>query len=251
VDHATATDLVGRIVEKLGEERAAFLVRHTVRGPRCTLHDLWMVNPEILTLQADDAANHWLCPKCLPGYAFPPQATVLSFDDREDELARDPAIALTEYAPGNFVYYRGQRYEVTHARPRTRQMQPDVEPVEVCPACERAYLGPQETRRAACLCAQDLSGVHPRQALPLSDMYARRRARITADEEERLRIGYEVTKHYMAGGQRSIYQVSAEGHSAFQLTLEHDGRVLLLTGGRASERPSPEASPYAASATVG
>ncbi|MCP4548005.1 MAG: DEAD/DEAH box helicase, partial [bacterium] len=52
----------------------------------------------------------------LPGYAFPPQATVLSFNDREDELARAPAIALTEYAPGNFVYYRGQRYEITHAR---------------------------------------------------------------------------------------------------------------------------------------
>ena len=49
----------------------------------------------------------------LPGYAFPPQATVLSFDDQEDELARDPAIAMKEYAPGNFVYYRGQRYEVT------------------------------------------------------------------------------------------------------------------------------------------
>jgi hypothetical protein len=54
----------------------------------------------------------------LPGYAFPPQAAILSFDDREDELARDPAIALTEYAPGNFVYYRGRQYEVTHARPR-------------------------------------------------------------------------------------------------------------------------------------
>ncbi|MGD2178911.1 MAG: DEAD/DEAH box helicase, partial [Anaerolineae bacterium] len=50
----------------------------------------------------------------LPGYAFPPQATVLAFDDLEDEMARDPAIALTEYAPGNFVYYRGDRYEVTH-----------------------------------------------------------------------------------------------------------------------------------------
>jgi len=167
----------------------------------------------------------------LPGYAFPPQATVLSFDDREDELARDPAIALTEYAPGNFVYYRGQRYEVTHARPRTRQMQPDVEPVEVCPACGRAYLGAQETRRAACLCGRDLSGVHPRRALPLSDMFARRRARITADEEERLRLGYEVTKHYMAGGRPTTYRVSTEHGPAFELTLEHDGRVLLLNRG--------------------
>ena len=167
----------------------------------------------------------------LPGYAFPPEATVLSFDDREDELARSPAIALTEYAPGNFIYYRGQRYEVTHARPRTRQMQPEVESVLVCPACGRACVGPDQTKRAACLCGQDLSGVHPREGLGLSDMYARRRARITADEEERLRLGYELTKHYMAGGRRTAYQVSTGDGLTFLLTVEHAGKVLLLNRG--------------------
>ena len=167
----------------------------------------------------------------LPGYAFPPQATMLSFDDEEEELARDPAIALTEYAPGNFVYYRGQRYEVTHARPRTRQMQPDVEQVLVCPACGRAYVGAQETQRAACTCEQGLLGVHPRDGLALSDMFACQRARITADEEERLRLGYELTKHYMAGGHRTTHQVSAKGNEAFRLTVEHGGQVLLLNQG--------------------
>jgi len=167
----------------------------------------------------------------LPGYAFPPEATVLSFNDQESDLARNPVIALTEYAPGNFVYYRGQRYEVTHARPRTRQMQPDVEPVLACPACGRAYVGSDQTKRTVCLCGQNLSGVHPRQGLALSDMYARRRARITADEEERLRLGYELTKHYMAGGRRTVYRVSAEGGLAFQLTVEHGGQVLLLNRG--------------------
>jgi len=175
----------------------------------------------------------------LPGYAFPPQATVLSFEDREDELARDPAIALVEYAPGNFVYYRGQRYEVTHARPRTRQMQPDVEPVLVCPVCGRAYVGSDQTKRATCLCGQDLTGVHPRAALTLPDMFARRRARITADEEERLRLGYDVTKHYMAGGRRSQYRVLSGDHLAFSLTEEHGGRVLLLNRGAREREGEP------------
>jgi hypothetical protein len=175
----------------------------------------------------------------LPGYAFPPQATVLSFEDREDELARDPAIALVEYAPGNFVYYRGQRYEVTHARPRTRQMEPDVEPVLVCPTCGRAYIGSGQTKRTTCLCGQDLSGIHPREALPLPDMFARRRARITADEEERLRLGYEVTKHYMAGGRCSEYRVLSGDRLAFRLTIEHGGRVLLLNRGVREQEGEP------------
>ena len=176
----------------------------------------------------------------LPGYAFPPRATMLSFDDREDELARDPGIALVEYAPGNFVYYRGQRYEITHARPRTRQMELDVQSVLVCPICQQAYLGAQETHRAVCHCGQDLSARHPQKALALCDMYAQRRARINAEEEERLRLGYEVTYQYMAGGRRTGYQVCAREGSGFQLTLEHDGQVLLLNRGARKQGEDPK-----------
>ncbi|HMN15586.1 MAG TPA: helicase-related protein, partial [Bellilinea sp.] len=77
----------------------------------------------------------------LPGYAFPPEAIHLSFDMREDELARGPAIALSEYAPGNFVYYRGERFEVTHGRPKTRDLEPYTERVLLCPTCDRSYTG--------------------------------------------------------------------------------------------------------------
>jgi len=183
----------------------------------------------------------------LPGYAFPPQAAVLSFDDREDELARDPAIALTEYAPGNFVYYRGRRYEVTHARPRTRQaeggqalqVELDVEPVLICPRCQRAYVGREETNRATCDCGASLSAVHPRQGMALTDMYAQGRARITADEEERMRLGYVVTPHYRAGGRRRAYRVLASGTEAFQLTLEQGGEVLLINQGQREREGDP------------
>jgi very-short-patch-repair endonuclease len=186
----------------------------------------------------------------LPGYAFPPQATVLSFDDREDELARDPAIALTEYAPGNFVYYRGQRYEITHARPRSRrteggetpEVELDVELVLICPDCQRAYLGQKETNRARCACGADLITLHARQGLALNDMYAQNRARITADEEERMRLGYELTSHYRSGGQARAYHVRADGVDgveALGLTLEHDGEVLLVNQGQREKEGEP------------
>ncbi|MBC7250472.1 MAG: DEAD/DEAH box helicase [Anaerolineae bacterium] len=183
----------------------------------------------------------------LPGYAFPPQAVALSFDDREEELARDPAIALTEYAPGNFVYYRGQRYEVTHARPRVRQaaadasrVELDINPVLICPQCGRAAIGADPARRARCECGADLTAVHPRQGMVITDMYARRRARITADEEERLRLGYVVTSHYLAGGQQRAYRVVAGGRMAFRLTLEHGGQVLLVNQGQREREGDPQ-----------
>lgn len=184
----------------------------------------------------------------LPGYAFPPQATVLSFDDREDELARAPVIALTEYAPGNFVYYRGQRYEVTHARPTRRQTpgveQPqtelDLEPTLICPACQRVYVGTGEVKRARCACGADLSAVHPRWGMALPHSYAQGRARITADEEERLRLGYVVTPHYRPGGQSRPFRVLAGDALAFTLTLEHNGEVLLINQGQREPEGDPQ-----------
>jgi ATP-dependent helicase YprA (DUF1998 family) len=165
----------------------------------------------------------------LPGYAFPPQATHLAFSDQEDEIPRDPAIAIYEYAPGNFVYYQGQQYEVTHARPTTEDMKPMVESITICSECGRAYIGGQETKRAVCVCGAPLQ--HPKRSLNMSDMFALGRERITADEEERKRLGYETTQHYLGTGQSTEYQINANGETAMQLTLEHKGQVLLINRG--------------------
>lgn len=167
----------------------------------------------------------------LPGYAFPPEAVHLSFDMHEDELSRSPAIALNEYAPGNFIYYRGERYEVTHGRPKTRDLEPYTEKALICPACERSYTGDQAVNRAACDCGQNLELIHPRLSMPLCDMFAVRRARITADEEERLRLGYEITPHYSRAGRSSRYDVMASGRKLFTLTLEKEGEILIVNHG--------------------
>jgi len=176
----------------------------------------------------------------LPNYAFPRQATVVSFYDTEDELARDPAIALNEYAPGNFIYYRGDRYEVTHARPRIRNLAPDVQQLMVCPVCEAVYLS-ADANRAVCSCGKDLRGVHPVKGLALPDMFARRRARITADEEERLRLGYDITHHYRQGARVKPYAVGGAGREYFRMTYEHNGRIVSINSGPRKGREDGEA----------
>jgi ATP-dependent helicase YprA (DUF1998 family) len=178
----------------------------------------------------------------LPSYAFPPEAAHLSFDMLEDELARGPAIAMSEYAPGNFVYYRGERFEVTHGRPKTRQLEPYTEWVLVCPSCERCYMGEQAVNRAACECGQSLEAAHPRMGMPLCDMFAMRRARITADEEERLRLGYEITPHYMRGGYSRRFDVCAGERVLLTLSLENEGEIMLIN--RGARRPQEQSTGF-------
>ncbi|MEA3351932.1 MAG: DEAD/DEAH box helicase [Chloroflexota bacterium] len=165
----------------------------------------------------------------LPGYAFPPEAMHLAFSDQEDEIPRDPAIAIREYAPGNFVYYQGAQYEITHTRPSTKDLKPVTEPIVICFKCGRAYVGSEETKRSVCDCGGSLQ--HPCHGLKMSDMFAIGRERITADEEERRRLGYETTQHYLGSGQAMSYEVDLDGDTALKLTLEHKGEVLLINRG--------------------
>lgn len=177
----------------------------------------------------------------LPNYAFPRRAAVVSFHETENELARDPAIALSEFAPGNFIYRRGDRYEVTHARPRMRELVPDVQNLVVCPTCDAIYVG-EEAKRAACRCGQDLRGIHPRLGLTLPDMFGMRRARITADEEERLRRGYAITPHCELGARGASYAIHAGGRERFQLLYEHNARVVTVNAGprQAQQENAPD-----------
>ena len=106
---------------------------------------------------------------------------------------------------------KGERFEVTYGRPHTRQNELDTEPVLVCPSCGQSYIGAAETNRAVCNCGQDLTIVFPRIGLKMCDMFAQRRANITADEEERQRRGYEITYHYRKGGQSQSYDITTNG----------------------------------------
>lgn len=174
----------------------------------------------------------------LPGYAFPPEAVYLSFDAKENELGRDPFVAMSEYAPGNFIYFGGDKYEVTHGRPRTRNLEPDVQPLLICANCGRSYIGVDDTNRAACECGHLLNLVHPRQGMKLCDMFAQKRARITADEEERLRLGYELSSHYRKNGKSKDFEILSNDRPLFSMSLENDGHILLINHG--PRRPGQE-----------
>ena len=168
----------------------------------------------------------------LPNYGFPTSTVILTLHDSDDEIIRDNAIALSEYAPGNTVYYRGNKYHVTYAKPRTEQHKPVREHIFICPNCTAVFRGQQATTMSACpKCGESFTGLHPNpNGIQMPDMHSIKRTRITSDEEERLRLGYELSTHYQAKTPTECVKIIG---SNIEITLdyEHNGNIIHINRG--------------------
>ena len=166
----------------------------------------------------------------LPNYAFPRRAAVAHLSDRKESIARARTIALREFAPGNSIYYRGVRYQVERAI-----VPGGGEHWEALKRCDcGVYLrGSQVATTASCPgCGASLMGsVALDSALELPDALARRRRRVSADEEERQRKGYRIGTSYALGG-----AVRSGKFGPLGVRYAHNGSLLLVNeGSRASD----------------
>lgn len=168
----------------------------------------------------------------LPNYAFPRRASSAYFNDRKEAIARAPTLALREFAPLNIIYYRGRRYRVERAQPRSRGHGRYWSPLKVC-ECGNFFLGDGVTQGGACpVCNRDLMSEHAYQStIEVPDAVARRRGRISADEEERQRRGFDVRPYYRLGPRatRGILLVGDEELAGFAY-VRH-GELLLANFG--------------------
>jgi len=188
----------------------------------------------------------------IPNYGFPTLTTTLSLNQRsgriqeEKDLSRDQNKALREYAPGNSVYYRGDRYVVNEARVRTADNKLETSSLLICPTCGMAYLDEAITALGGCCqyCAEDLSDKSPFiHAVPMLDQRAIKRTGITSDEEERQRLGYDISSHYRMSNNVSHFNVCRDGALLMNLNYDHDGKILQVNKGAISlnsDNPEPE-----------
>jgi ATP-dependent helicase YprA (DUF1998 family) len=135
----------------------------------------------------------------LPGYNFPrlPLSAYVPgrrFRRGRDEfLSRPRFLAISEFGPRSIIYHEGSRYIINQViLPARDTDELQTSSAKVCPTC--GYLHPQADSQPRDLCDRCGTQLQEpiRQLFRLENVVTKRRDQINCDEEERIRLGYEI-----------------------------------------------------------
>ena len=150
----------------------------------------------------------------MPGYNFP-RLPLLAFIPGSREqvnggtyLSRPRFVGISEFGPHALIYHEGNTYKVRGAilnlqeQASTTSRTLATRDALVCGSCGHAHLGEDAKLEVCCHCGASLK-LHPDgNALRIPHLYqieqvtTRRAERITSDDEERQRLGYELLTTY-------------------------------------------------------
>lgn len=135
----------------------------------------------------------------LPGYSFPrlPLSAFIPArraTQKDSFLSRPRFLAISEFGPRAIIYHEGSRYLINQViMPVTDEEDgPLTSQMKQCNHC--GYIHPVKSGLNYDLCQRCGMPLDPplQSLLRLQNVVTRRRDRINADEEDRLRLGYEI-----------------------------------------------------------
>lgn len=141
----------------------------------------------------------------LPGYNFPrlPLSAYLpghrTASGRDEFLTRPRFLAVSEFGPRTIIYHEGSRFRVTKVILPPQENGSLTVTAKLCEQCGYGHFGESAQASLCQRCHTVLDGSNSRRLdnlLRLDNVATRRVDRITSDEEERLRLGYEIVSYY-------------------------------------------------------
>ena len=170
----------------------------------------------------------------LPGYNFPRLPLMAFIPGRKKKVARDSFLSrprflgLTEFGPQSIIYHEGSTYRVRRAILTIRQetavsvsAKLPVSAARICPACGYGHFGDQKDFERCVSCDARLDdGRTILNLYRIEQVSTRRASRITSDEEERQRQGYEMVTTFRFSGEDGRPRVAG-------VSVEDDGETLL------------------------
>ncbi|MGH7728732.1 MAG: DEAD/DEAH box helicase [Vulcanimicrobiaceae bacterium] len=170
----------------------------------------------------------------LPGYAFPSDPGSLTLGFEPQPLRADRVQAQREYAPGQVVYARGQRWQVTGLALFRPDLAADAGAKQaefvVCETCGQA------NRREANTCARHGCGAalggHVATYLDVGAFRAVARDVDPLSEEERKREFIDQRGHPQCDVARASFTLGRDAADSLHFELSHGESILFINHGR-------------------
>jgi ATP-dependent helicase YprA (DUF1998 family) len=148
----------------------------------------------------------------LPGYSFPrlPLSAYVpgrKTKQRENFLSRPRFLAISEFGPRAFIYHEGSRYIINRVILPVHDETLNTGSAKICTNCGYVHPITQEADPDLCeMCSSPLT-TKLDSLFRLQNVSTKRRDKITSDEEERMRLGYELltTVRFNEYGGRAQY----------------------------------------------
>jgi len=158
----------------------------------------------------------------LPGYNFP-RLPVRAYIPREDGefISRPRFLAISEFGPRNIIYHEGGKYEAGRLIMPPGGLASRFSTAKICTHCGYFQTDPALDLCENCASRLDASTSKIASLLEMPNVKTWKRERISCDEEERRRLGYEITSQFRfspgPSGQKRIFEASVQDESSSPL----------------------------------